>query len=150
MHTVTFRSMLSLEACPVSANLPAYNRCESNFSFSAERLPLTLCVLRSVRFLDSNNYASMAGDIPTSLQDLSIQSNPSLGGLLPAILCSSTSLKTCELQGTNLGTANAQNTTTTQVGAIATRVVNATATTTIMTTATAISTTAPRCGICRF
>ncbi|WVF67301.1 hypothetical protein IAT40_002052 [Kwoniella sp. CBS 6097] len=56
----------------------------------------------STLFLQSNSFKNAPLSLPSSLTSLSLTSNPSLGGSMPAEVCASMSLKECDLRGTRL------------------------------------------------
>jgi len=57
--------------------------------------------------LDNNNLEqAVPGSFPHSLQSLSISNNTNLSGTMPSDLCSSISLKECDLKGTSVNRTN--------------------------------------------
>ncbi|WVQ94900.1 hypothetical protein IAU59_001986 [Kwoniella sp. CBS 9459] len=56
----------------------------------------------STLYLQSNSFNSAPSSLPSSLTSLSLTSNPSLGGSMPAEVCASMTLKECDLRGTKL------------------------------------------------
>lgn len=100
---VTGQSLNSVDTTSLPSSL-TYLDLSYN-SLSGQFADLTLLSSLTTLYLNYNSFTGVSdtSTFPSSLQTLSLASNSNLSGQLPASLCSSSTLATCDMRNTALG-----------------------------------------------